>query len=247
MSQKPNFILFITDQHRADHLGCYGNPIVRTPHLDALAASGWANDEFHVATPICMPNRASLMTGRMPSRHGVRHNGIELSLDERTLPQALLDAGYATAHVGKSHLQNIEIKPAQFPKAGEPKLAHEARRESKGVHGQEIWKRWEDNPDCDVETPFYGFETVDLCIHHADDEYGHWRRWIRKQTKDADKLIGPANAKADEGCRQVDRPGQCHADTGVRVKQVSAGLAHARTRGVVSDLVDRRSCHRPSG
>ena len=41
MKQKPNFILFITDQHRADHLGCYGNPIVRTPHLDALAAAGW--------------------------------------------------------------------------------------------------------------------------------------------------------------------------------------------------------------
>jgi arylsulfatase A-like enzyme len=194
MKQKPNFILFITDQHRADHLGCYGNPIVRTPHLDALAASGWVADEFHVATPICMPNRASLMTGRMPSRHGVRHNGIELSLDERTLPQTLLDAGYATAHVGKSHLQNIEIKPAGFPKAGDPRLGREARRESAGRHGQEIWKRWEDNPDWDIETPFYGFETVDLCIHHADDEYGHWRRWIRAQTKDADKLIGPANA-----------------------------------------------------
>ena len=194
MKQKPNFILFITDQHRADHLGCYGNPIVRTPHLDALAASGWVADEFHVATPICMPNRASLMTGRMPSRHGVRHNGIELSLDERTLPQTLLDAGYATAHVGKSHLQNIETKPAGFPKAGDPRLGREARRESAGRHGQEIWKRWEDNPDWDIETPFYGFETVDLCIHHADDEYGHWRRWIRAQTKDADKLIGPANA-----------------------------------------------------
>ena len=194
MSEKPNFILFITDQHRADHLGCYGNPIVRTPNIDALADAGWVADEFHVATPICMPNRASLMTGRMPSRHGVRHNGIELSLDERTLPQALLDAGYATAHVGKSHLQNIEIKPAQIPRPGEARLSPEARREGAGRHGQEIWKRWEDEPDCDIETPFYGFETVDLCIHHADDEYGHWRRWIRAQTRDADKLIGPQNA-----------------------------------------------------
>ena len=125
MSKAPNFIVFITDQHRADHLGCYGNPTVKTPHLDALASRGWVADECHVATPICMPNRASLMTGRMPSRHGVRHNGIELSLDERTLPQALRDAGYQTFHVGKSHLQNIEIKPAQYPKPGTPRLTHE--------------------------------------------------------------------------------------------------------------------------
>ena len=110
MSKAPNFILFITDQHRADHLGCYGNPLVKTPHLDALASRGWVADECHVASPICMPNRASLMTGRMPSRHGVRHNGIELSLDERTLPQALREAGYQTFHVGKSHLQRIAIE-----------------------------------------------------------------------------------------------------------------------------------------
>src|SRR5579871_2804151 len=109
--ERPNFLLFITDQHRADHLGCYGNGVVRTPRIDALAESGWTSDEFYTATPICMPNRASLFTGRMPSRHGVRHNGIELSFAERTLPQALREAGYATVHVGKSHLQNIEVKP----------------------------------------------------------------------------------------------------------------------------------------
>ena len=196
MHKAPNFIVFITDQHRADHLGCYGNPTVKTPHLDALASRGWVADECHVASPICMPNRASLMTGRMPSRHGVRHNGIELSLDERTLPQALRDAGYQTFHVGKSHLQNIEIKPAQYPKPGTPRLAHEARRESPGRHGQEIWKRWEDDPTCDIETPFYGFDHVDLCIHHADDEYGHWRRWARQQDPNVDALIGHNNALA---------------------------------------------------
>jgi len=194
MSSRTNFLFFITDQHRADHLGCYGNPIVRTPHIDGLAASGFVADEFHVATPICMPNRASLMTGRMPSRHGVRHNGIELSMDERTLPEALREAGYRTMHVGKSHLQNIETKPPGFPREGQPRYPHEARREGPGKHGQEVWKRWEDDPNAEIETPFYGFDTVDLCIHHADDEFGHWRRWIRAQTKEADRLIGPENA-----------------------------------------------------
>src|SRR5665213_3175423 len=62
-----NFILFITDQHRADFLGCYGHPVVKTPHIDSIASRGTAFDKFYVASPVCMPNRASLMTGRMPS------------------------------------------------------------------------------------------------------------------------------------------------------------------------------------
>jgi arylsulfatase A-like enzyme len=194
MNSRPNFLFFITDQQRADHLGCYGNPIVRTPAIDVLARAGWSADEFYTATPICMPNRASLMTGRMPSRHGVRHNGIELSFDETSFVEVLREAGYATAHIGKSHLQNIEIIPPQYPRDEQPRRSREARREGPGRHGQEIWKRWEDDPDCDIETPFYGFETVDLVIHHADTAYGHWRRWLRAQTRDAARLIGPENA-----------------------------------------------------
>jgi arylsulfatase A-like enzyme len=208
--QQPNFLLFITDQQRADHLGCYGNPIVRTPAIDALARAGWCADEFYTATPICMPNRSSLMTGRMPSRHGVRHNGIELSLDETTFVEALRAAGYGTALVGKSHLQNIEVIPPSYPREGEPRRSHEARREGQGRHGQEIWKRWEDDPECEIETPFYGFEHLDLVIHHADTAYGHWRRWLRAQTREADQLIGPENAVptphlALTACRQAWR------------------------------------------
>ena len=210
MAARPNFLFFITDQHRADHLGCYGNRHVRTAAIDALAREGWCADAFYTATPICMPNRASLMTGRMPSRHGVRHNGIELSFDETTFVEVLRAAGYATAHVGKSHLQNIEIIPPGYPREGEPRRAREARREGPGRHGQEIWKRWEDEPDCELETPFYGFETVELVIHHADTAYGHWRRWLRAQTKDADRLVGPDHALPTPGlalreCRQAWR------------------------------------------
>ena len=46
---RPNFLFIITDQHRADHLGCYGNPIVRTPHIDSLADRGWRADRFATA------------------------------------------------------------------------------------------------------------------------------------------------------------------------------------------------------
>src|SRR6202034_1127874 len=64
--ERPNFLFFIADQLRFDHLGCYGNRVVRTPNIDAVAVQGFAADRFYVASPICMPNRGSLMTGRMP-------------------------------------------------------------------------------------------------------------------------------------------------------------------------------------
>jgi arylsulfatase len=105
--QRPNFLLFITDQQRADLMGCMGSPWGLTPHLDALADQAIVFDECHVATPLCQPNRASLMTGRLPSAHGVRSNGRELSLAEQTFVEVLAGAGYRTALVGKAHLQNI--------------------------------------------------------------------------------------------------------------------------------------------
>jgi len=89
MARRPNFLVVITDQQRADHLGCYGAHVLRTPHIDRIAAHGVVFDRFYVASPVCMPNRATLMTGRMPSLHGVRHNGIPLSLDAVTFTDLL--------------------------------------------------------------------------------------------------------------------------------------------------------------
>ena len=115
---RPNFVLFITDQHRVDYLSCYGHPVLKTPHIDSIAAHGTCFDRFYVATPVCMPNRATLMTGRMPSVHGVRHNGIPLSLDATTFADMLRVSGYRTAMVGKSHLQNMTGDPPKLPPHG---------------------------------------------------------------------------------------------------------------------------------
>ena len=105
--KRPVFVLFITDQQRADFVGCYGHPLLKTPNIDRIAAGGIAFDRFYVASPVCMSNRASLMTGRMPSVHGVRSNGIPLSRKAVTFVDLLRDAGYETALIGKSHLQNF--------------------------------------------------------------------------------------------------------------------------------------------
>lgn len=197
-TDRPNFLLFITDQHRADHLGCAGHSILRTPHIDALAARGCRFTDFHVATPICQPNRASLMTGRLPSAHGLQLNGRELSHGERTFVQTLRDAGYRTGLAGKSHLQNITAVPPFWPQAGE-RLVQESKALFPGSYGQEVARRWDHDDAFELELPYYGFEQVALTIGHADEQSGHWRRWLRQQMPDTDKLIGPDNALPTPG------------------------------------------------
>ncbi|MEK9553854.1 MAG: sulfatase-like hydrolase/transferase, partial [Alphaproteobacteria bacterium] len=61
MTDRPSYILFITDQQRFDNLGCNGHPVLRTPHIDAMAAEGVNHKKFYVSSPVCMPNRASLV------------------------------------------------------------------------------------------------------------------------------------------------------------------------------------------
>ncbi len=210
---RPNFLFIITDQQKAEHLGCYGNALVRTPHIDRLAAQGWSADRMFVATPICMPNRATLMTGRMPSVHGVRHNGIPLSLDATTFVHLLADAGYRTALIGKSHLQNFTGTPSLVPKPqypGDPPPADhaEAWMEARdaSAYEQEWPPRWRD-PGFEMRLPFYGFERVRLCIEHGDEVGGHYERWLRERAPDADVLRGAGNAAPAPGlaCPQAWR------------------------------------------
>jgi arylsulfatase A-like enzyme len=194
---RPNFLLFITDQHRADYLGCYGHPLLKTPNIDSIAARGTRFARFYVATPVCMPNRATLMTGRMPSLHGVRSNGLPLPLQSNTFVDALRASGYATALVGKSHLQNFsDFPPIQRrppARAGDHVLGAafaEARKPSAsdGPYDQEHPKHWSEGRAFDMQLPFYGFEHVDLCTGHGDEVGGHYYVWLRSQRPDADML-----------------------------------------------------------
>ncbi|SVC59899.1 uncharacterized protein METZ01_LOCUS312753, partial [marine metagenome] len=99
MPLSPNILIFMTDQHRLDHTGFGGNNVVQTPHLDQLSSNSMQFNQAFVANPICMPNRASIFTSRMPSLHGTRYNGIPLDWRVQTFPRLLKDAGYHTAHL----------------------------------------------------------------------------------------------------------------------------------------------------
>lgn len=102
---RPNVVLFLTDGHRADTVGCYGNPILRTPNMDALAEEGTLFRRAFCSHSVCMPTRASIFTGRYPHIHGVWANGVPLRRSEVTLPQVLAENGYATCATGKIHFE----------------------------------------------------------------------------------------------------------------------------------------------
>ena len=197
-----NFLLFITDQHRADFLGCYGHPVLRTPHIDSIAARGTRFDRFYVASPVCMPNRASLMTGRMPSVHGVRSNGIPLSMNSVTFVELLRDAGYRTALIGKSHLQNFTSWPPIVrrppPREGyrEPSgdLTQALRNDLGGPSYQQETPEYWNAKDAQVQTPFYGFDHVTLVRAHGDEPGGDYDRWLAERDPKAKALLGPENS-----------------------------------------------------
>lgn len=105
---KPNFIVILVDDLRYDEFGAGGHPYMKTPHVDRLAAEGALFERAFHTTPICSPNRASIVTGQYASRHGIIDNVARDAMSHR-LPNyhlALQTLGYETGHVGKWHMGN---------------------------------------------------------------------------------------------------------------------------------------------
>ena len=108
MPASPNIVVVMSDQHRADMMGCAGDPSVLTPALDSLAAQGSRFSRVFCQGPLCMPARASFMTERYVRDHGVYDNWAEIDADSPTYVWALREAGYHTALIGKAHLYRDE-------------------------------------------------------------------------------------------------------------------------------------------
>lgn len=172
-----NVLIIHTDQQRYDSMGCSGNPYAVTPNLDRLAAEGTFFSRHITANPVCMPSRASLMTGLYPPGHGVYTNGVPLNRKDYASPIAInhkifvepitmadmfADSGYDTASFGKLHLTpTMSGKDAPF---------HESRA------------RYESGELDSWHGPYYGFRYVDITEGHGEGpcRAAHYSTWLKK-------------------------------------------------------------------
>jgi len=140
---RPNFVVILCDDLGYGDLACFGHPTIKTPNLDRLATEGIRFTDCYSASPVCSASRAGLLTGRTPSRVGVYDwipagHAMHLKASERTIATLLKDAGYATCHVGKWHLNGKFNSPAQ-PQPGD--------------HGFEHWMSTQNNAAPSHENP----------------------------------------------------------------------------------------------
>ncbi len=105
---RPNLVLFLSDDHGYFDSSVYGSKAVRTPNMEALARDGTVFTGVFTGSPTCVPSRSILMSGLLPARNGALPNHSGLSAGIRTLPTYLKALGYETVHFGKSHFQPQE-------------------------------------------------------------------------------------------------------------------------------------------
>jgi arylsulfatase A len=134
-ADRPNIVLFLADDLGWGDLGCYGHEVIKTPHLDRFATQGMRLTQCYSASAVCSPSRSSLLTGRTPHRNGVftwiaEGGEVHLRTSEIALPKLLAEAGYATCHSGKWHLNGKFNDPAQ-PQPGD--------------HGYQWWMATQNN------------------------------------------------------------------------------------------------------
>lgn len=152
-------LLITTDQQRHDALGCTGGNVARTPAIDALAAAGLNFRQARNQNTVCMPERATILTGQYIRTHGVTSNGIPLPVDAPNLAAHLRQHGYRTALLGKAHFE-----PASHTDYFENWAA------SRGETG-----------------PHRGFDHMELCGHtgRPGRSLTHYPRWLRDEHPEA--------------------------------------------------------------
>ncbi len=136
---KPNLVIMMTDDQRADALSCAGNTVLSTPNLDRIATEGIRFRNMFVTNALCAPSRATLLTGMYAHRHGVVDNmNRQLKPDQRTLAEELQDAGYEVAFCGKSHMKGaLRDRPWDYYFGYQGQGQYLQPRIAEGVKGQD--------------------------------------------------------------------------------------------------------------
>jgi len=111
LAEQPNVLFIYVDDLGYGDLGSYGHPVIQTPNIDALAREGMTFTNYYAPSALCSPSRAGVLTGRAPYRTGIKswipeNSGVYLKDEEITLAEVLKAEGYATALIGKWHLNS---------------------------------------------------------------------------------------------------------------------------------------------
>jgi len=162
VGQKPNIIIFLSDDHGYDDAGVYGNRIVKTPNIDRLAKEGKQFISAFAASPLCSPSRCVIETGLMPFRNGAHKFNTPIREDIKTMPEYFKELGYYTAEIGKFH----HGPPKRFPYDfidGDENVAESLIREYK------------------VDKPLF----LVVCSHPPHTP------WIKNRIYDPDEIILP--------------------------------------------------------
>ena len=197
-----------------------------------------------------MPNRASLLTGRYPTTHGLRYNGTHLSKNAHTFVDVLAKGGYDTAMIGKSHLQPMTKVPPVKVIADNPKrLIQEAWRDDGNSYDDEMPTKWQEGDDFSVKTPFYGFNEVVLVDGHGDFCGGHYYQWLKKQTSKADWYRDRANTLPhDYSCPQafkIPLPEELYSTSYIKQEAISYLEQKARQETPFLAYVSFNDPHHP--
>jgi arylsulfatase A-like enzyme len=213
--EKPNILFIFADDWGWGDLSCHGHPYIKTPHIDRIAADGTDFHRFTVASGVCSPSRAAVMTGQFPARYSIdghfawpndnANRGMPDWLNPHAplLPRMLQKAGYATAHFGKWHLANNMIPDSPLPSeygydsygafncAGEQMPVHEDAQNAVAFIEQSHTEK----------RPFF----INLWIHephtpfHTVPKY----RWRFKDLPEKDNIYASVLSHADDRIGQV--------------------------------------------
>ena len=125
---RPHIVIYLSDDHGIDFVGCYGNEAIRTPFIDRLASQGRRFTQMYAASPTCAPSRSVLYTGLYPARNGAMGNHTQTRPDVRSLPHYLEPLGYRVVLANKTHVKPQEAFPFEILKATLPRKPDQPRK-----------------------------------------------------------------------------------------------------------------------
>lgn len=164
--EKPNVIVFFTDQQRWDTTGVHGNPMDLTPNFDQMAQNGTDVHRSFTCQPVCGPARSSFQSGLYATTSGCYRNDIPIPQDMKTIGHHFSDAGYQTGYIGKWHLADEEPVPKEKRGGYDYWLAANILEFSSDSYDTVVY----DNEKQPVKLPGYRVDALtDAAIRYIDD------------------------------------------------------------------------------